>query len=341
MVTNYGKAFFHQAHQYSDAHPTLLPDGRWLFGMQDGAFTIASANLDTRGYIPPLVITGIQIERQRRELCVDHLQAISLNKHQRTITITFSALDLRAPEDIKYAFRLHPDDEWTIIGNTHTLTLPDMKPGDYVLQLRSTNADGTWVDNMRSLNVHITPQFTETIWAQVIGFILLLAIILGSVYAVVTIRRTRRKQRETLAAYLALLDHHTAASPSTHNANSSETANNISTQPVNEEDERLKRLIMQFVEVNIGNSETSIEDMASAVAMSRSGLSRKMKKLTGLSPAEFLREARIKHACRLLRETTRNVSEVAYACGFSDPKYFGKTFKQMVGSSPSEYRANR
>ncbi len=341
VIANYGKAFFHQAHQYSDAHPTLLPDGRWIFGMQDGAFTLAATDLTMRGHVPPLVLTGIQIERDPRQLCVDHLTSVSLNSRQRTLTVTFAALDLRAPEDIKYAFRLHPDDDWTFIGNTHAVTLPDMKPGDYQLQLRSTNADGMWVDNVRSLQLHITPKFTETLWAQALGFILVLAILLGGIYATVTIRRTRRKQRETLAAYLALLDNHTAIATASKAPDSTTSESTAPTTPVNEEDERLKRKIMQFVEANLDNSEASIEEMASAVAMSRSGLSRKMKKLTGLSPAEFLREARIKHACRLLRETTRNVSEVAYACGFTDPKYFGRTFKQLVGSSPSDYRANR
>lgn len=339
-VRNYGMAFFRQAHQYSDAHPILLPDGSWLFGMQDGAFTLSPEKLSNAGYVPALELTAIQVERNDRNLCVDQLKEVTLNSRQRTLTVNFAALDLRAPENIQYAFRLHPDDEWTLIGTTHSLTLPDMKPGDYTLQLRSTNADGIWVGNVRELKVHVTPRFTETIWAQAGGFVLLLAIILGGIYAVVTIRQTRRKQRETLAAYLALLDRYPATGSEEQSNLPIAPEEEAPQQPVNEDDERLKVQIMQFVEENMGNSDAGLEEMASAVAMSRSGLNRKMKKLTGLSPVEFLREARIKHACRLLRQTTRPVSEVAYACGFTDPKYFGRTFKQMTGMSPSDYRSN-
>jgi transcriptional regulator GlxA family with amidase domain len=51
-----------------------------------------------------------------------------------------------------------------------------------------------------------------------------------------------------------------------------------------------------------------------------------------------LREARIKHACQLLRQTTKTVAEVAYSCGFSDPKYFSRCFKQSIGMSPTDYK---
>ena len=94
----------------------------------------------------------------------------------------------------------------------------------------------------------------------------------------------------------------------------------------------------QFVEENISNSEAGVGDMASAAAVSRSGLQRKLKQTMGITPQDLLKEARIKRACQLLRQTDKNVAEVAYACGFSDPKYFSRSFKQSTGKSPTEYR---
>jgi AraC-like DNA-binding protein len=96
---------------------------------------------------------------------------------------------------------------------------------------------------------------------------------------------------------------------------------------------------MQFVEENIDNSEVNIGDMASAAAISRSGLQRKLKQAMGITPQDLLREARIKRACQLLRQTDKTVSEVAYSCGFSDPKYFSRCFKQTMNLSPTEYKA--
>ena len=58
----------------------------------------------------------------------------------------------------------------------------------------------------------------------------------------------------------------------------------------------------------------------------------------GTSPMEFLREARIRKATLLLTNTGKSISEIAYGCGFSDPKYFSKCFKATTGKTPSEFK---
>ena len=98
------------------------------------------------------------------------------------------------------------------------------------------------------------------------------------------------------------------------------------------------RRLLDFVDENLGNSDVGVDEMASATATSRSSLNRKMKQLLGITPADFLREARMKRAKQLLATTMRGVNEIAYGCGFSDPKYFSKCFKAAEGMSPSEYR---
>lgn len=99
----------------------------------------------------------------------------------------------------------------------------------------------------------------------------------------------------------------------------------------------LKRIVA-YMEDNLGNSDLTIDDIAQAVAMSRTSLHRKMKQLMGTSPMEFLLEARIRKAAKMLTATTKSVSEIAYHCGFSDPKYFSKCFRQTLGDTPTEYR---
>ena len=104
------------------------------------------------------------------------------------------------------------------------------------------------------------------------------------------------------------------------------------------EDKAFMQRLVNFVKENMGDSSIGVQDMAEAAAMSRSSLNRKMHTLLGVTPADFLREARMKRACELLRTTGRTTSDIAYACGFSDPKYFSKTFKKKVGVTPTEYR---
>ena len=80
-----------------------------------------------------------------------------------------------------------------------------------------------------------------------------------------------------------------------------------------------------------------IGDMADATATSRTGLHRKMKSLLGVTPLDFIREARIRKACQML-SAGESVNDVAYACGFSNPKYFRKCFKDLTGKTPTEFK---
>lgn len=72
---------------------------------------------------------------------------------------------------------------------------------------------------------------------------------------------------------------------------------------------------------------------------SKSTLYKKLKSLTGLNTSAFIRNIRLKAACRIMEEKGANVrvSELAYAVGFNDPKYFSSCFKKEFGMLPSEY----
>ena len=65
---------------------------------------------------------------------------------------------------------------------------------------------------------------------------------------------------------------------------------------------------------------------------------RKLKSLTGLNYSSFIRNIRMKAACRIMEEKKRvRVSELAYAVGYNDPRYFSVCFKKEFGMQPSEY----
>jgi transcriptional regulator GlxA family with amidase domain len=162
------------------------------------------------------------------------------------------------------------------------------------------------------------------------------------VYTLLYIRRIKRQQHETLEKYLNLIEvsgerSQVSGERSQVSGERSEVSGEES-QDSGESLEPMLQRVMQFVEENIANSDVNVGDMASAAAVSRSGLQRKVKQAMGITPQDLLREARIKRACQLLRQTDKTVAEVAYACGFSDPKYFSRSFKQSTGLSPTEYK---
>jgi len=61
--------------------------------------------------------------------------------------------------------------------------------------------------------------------------------------------------------------------------------------------------------------------------------------MLGITPNEFLRNVRLKHAARLLAETGEPVNQISLMVGFQTPRYFSQCFRQMFGVTPSEYRS--
>lgn len=334
-TTSFDRRFFLSAGRFSEARPLQLPDGRWIFGMQDGTMTVAPQHLKKSNFVPNIALTGISIQGEARNLPINAMDTLTLQKTERSLTITFAALDYSPDGDIRYSFSLERENgdgkgKWNDMGHDHSATLLDLDPGHYTFTVRSTNADGLWVDNARQLTIIVTPTFWETTLARFIITLLVIILAGGTAYTILYIRRIRRQRRDALEAYLSLLG--------TGEKEKQEDSAPMMPE-MSDEDDALMRRISTFIETHMADAEVGVGDMADAAAVSRSGLQRKMKQLTGVTPLDFLREARIKNACRLLKSSAMPVSEVAYACGFSDPKYFSRCFKASVGKSPKEYRS--
>jgi AraC-like DNA-binding protein len=71
--------------------------------------------------------------------------------------------------------------------------------------------------------------------------------------------------------------------------------------------------------------------------MGRTVFYNKLKTTLGLTPIDFVQEMRIKRAVQLMKSSDYTIAEIAYQTGFNDPKYFSRSFKKHLGSSPSEY----
>lgn len=102
--------------------------------------------------------------------------------------------------------------------------------------------------------------------------------------------------------------------------------------------DRTMMRVFRFVVANAGNPGLKIDDISNEIGMSRSVLYNKVKATTGMTPVDFVRHIRIKKACEMLRNTDDTLSSIAFAVGFTDPKYFSKVFKKETGIVPTEYR---
>ncbi len=361
--------------RFSSCRPLATGQGRWVFGSEGGAFVVDLKELKNSTFIPPLVITGASKQSSPIDPSLGQNDTIVLAPGERDLTVWFSALDYENTELVAYAYRMADDHPWQYIGHSHSVTFTQMRPGTYRMAIRSTNSDGSWCNNERTLTIIVTPTFWETPWAVVLMLLVVAAVVGIVVLTLLYIGRIKRQQRDTMEAYLALLsqgrqqEEATSAAAIPADAPASDAllhsggaqvlrgglVEEASTAPLpsdgvaarpdtvspphpSPEDEEMMRRVMTFIESHLADSDVTIDDMASAAAVSRSGLHRKVKHLVGASPMEFLREARIRKASQMLRTTTKPITEIAHECGFSDPKYFSKCFKASTNLTPTEVR---
>jgi signal transduction histidine kinase/DNA-binding response OmpR family regulator len=114
--------------------------------------------------------------------------------------------------------------------------------------------------------------------------------------------------------------------------------NNITT---NDTDRRFLEDAIKQVEQHLMDENYDVDMLAADVNISRSTFYRKIHSLTGLKPTIFIRNIRLKHAARLIREGNHRIIEVADLCGFSSPSYFSRCFHEQYGISPANYKSKK
>jgi AraC-like DNA-binding protein len=92
------------------------------------------------------------------------------------------------------------------------------------------------------------------------------------------------------------------------------------------------------VEAHVGDAGFTVEQLCRKIFMSHSQLHRKLDALTGCSPNKFIRMIRLTRAKEMMKDPANSIADVAYECGYNDPGYFARVFKQEFGETPQEWR---
>ena len=101
-------------------------------------------------------------------------------------------------------------------------------------------------------------------------------------------------------------------------------------------DQAFRKKLTKAVEQHLGNSDFGVGELADEIGMSRSQMHRRLKKHTGKSASQFIKEIRLKHAMEMLRKNVATASEIAYRVGFGSPTYFSTCFRDHYGFPPGE-----
>ncbi|MDR2951478.1 MAG: response regulator [Prevotella sp.] len=105
----------------------------------------------------------------------------------------------------------------------------------------------------------------------------------------------------------------------------------------NKGDEAFLNRLNEEIEKHISDETFSVESLTDILSISRSNLQRKLKGISGVTPGDYLRNYRLKRACKLLLETDMRINEVAFYVGFNSASYFTKAFYKCYQMSPKEF----
>lgn len=192
----YDSANLHTDLQITEAHPAIDQQGAMYIGTNQGVLRLRLYDLKKSSFVPRIVYAGVDIQNSDGTVSNSVLAADSLvlGKKERNVTIAFSALDYTNSEALQYAYRLKGiSDQWGYIGENHSIGFANLPSGDFVLEVKSTNGDGVWCDNITPLYIHIQPRFTETAWVWVLYVLIAIILILTVSGIIVYITNLKRK----------------------------------------------------------------------------------------------------------------------------------------------------
>ncbi|MBP1614830.1 MAG: todS 25 [Bacteroidetes bacterium] len=187
IFDNYDKRYLQKEIYFSDAAP-LIWHKHLILGIEGAFIDINPVSLSKSRYIPHIAFTGLKIQGIQQLQDIDDLKELKLQPSQRNVTFQFAALDYINPTVIKYAYRLKGlEKRWNEVDNNRTANYINLPPGKYKLQIRSTNSDGVWSDNVRCLSIIVLPTFWETYWAWTLYLLLFILFTATIVYTIIYI----------------------------------------------------------------------------------------------------------------------------------------------------------
>lgn len=180
-----------QGPEFNHGAANQTKDGSLLFGGQQGFNVIAPEKGYVDKYTPSLVFTSFKKlnEHVFFESPYSTLSTVELSHDYQFVSLSFSALDFRAPERIAYQYRIDGlHNEWIDLATNRLITISGLGYGNYRIRVRSTNSSEVWSENQQTLGLTIHPPF----WMTNYAFLLYALLLLLTGYAIV-----RRQQLKT------------------------------------------------------------------------------------------------------------------------------------------------
>jgi len=190
QILNFDKADGIGSSSYSEDACFKDDKGMLYFGGTSSLTYFMPSEIKANTYNPPIVFSDFSVLNSTVEVAANGLlkQDVNLQKNielthkEVSFSFTLAALDYNAPHKNLYAYRLlNSDDNWSLIGNKREITFNNIKPGKYTLQVKGTNSNGIWSDQIRSIQISVLPPP----WKSVQAIILYLILVLFTIFVII------------------------------------------------------------------------------------------------------------------------------------------------------------
>jgi len=188
---------------FIEAAACKTQQGEILYGTSDGFISFNPFNISKSVFVPKICLTQLQIfnkpvqvgeEGSPLKMSIDDTEQLILNHKQNIFSIEFAALDYVNPQGIQYAYRLEGlESDWNYVGNQQIATYTNLPKGKYIFHVKSTNSDGEWTDNEKTIVIIKQPSFWESAWGILFYIVLFVLLLVLTTYILFTIYRLRNE----------------------------------------------------------------------------------------------------------------------------------------------------
>ena len=329
-------------------------------GSEGGLIEVLGENSDVprRGH---LTFTRLMVDNQEVLAGSDYLsedisiaKVICLSEGNRSFSLDFSALNYGHEAQGVFSYRMKGfDDEWTLLKpGQHSVRYSALPVDNYTFEVKYESALVALENETIAVDIIVEPYFWNSWWFRMLLSLLLIA------FAVYIYNRRiaelkRREAEQLLSPIREVLEE--SEDPRQLQTrirnildNQQRYKQSVTKSVEADKEEVLKKTrpfmerVMEILEQNYTDSEFGVQEFCNALGMSRSVVSKHLNVEVGLPAGQFIRNYRLNMAKEMLSSKTgnRNITEIAYAVGFNDPKYFTRCFTKMFGVSPSTYNGN-
>ena len=326
-------------------------------GSEGGLIEVLGENAEPRPK-GKLVFTHLIVDNQDVTADGEYLSedisiasSIQLRESNRSFSIAFSALDYGNEAQTMFSYRMKGlDNDWTpLMLGEHSVRYSALPAGHYTFEVRCLSATSADHYDTASIEIEVLPAFWNSWWFRLLlGLALVGIIIYGYNRRVAELKRREAEQllspiREVLeesddprklqTRIRNILDNQERYMKSVSKSVEADR------EEVQKNTKPFMERVMEIMEQHYMDSEFGVQEFCDALGMSRSVASKHLNAEAGVPVGQFIRNYRLNMAKEMLSSKTgnRNITEVAYAVGFNDPKYFTRCFTKMFGKSPSSW----